>query len=137
MATPPRPSFDWQDYLTLADELGSRKEESCLRTAISRAYYCVYHLAYQRVLDSNLPIGGSSLHQQVWKQFILSSDRGYCKLGNRGQLLRDKRKQADYDSDFAKIGLDLPTILNMAKKFAEDLAKLPKQIPMNTRFPRP
>jgi hypothetical protein len=46
MATEP---FDWSEYQKLADELARRPEESCLRTAIGRAYYYVFHLAKKRV----------------------------------------------------------------------------------------
>jgi hypothetical protein len=48
--------FSWPDYLTLANELSIRSEEYCLRTAISRTYYFVYHLARQRILDNGFPI---------------------------------------------------------------------------------
>jgi hypothetical protein len=40
--------FDWFEYLQLADELGERAEEGALRSAISRAYYYVYHQALER-----------------------------------------------------------------------------------------
>ena len=37
--------FDWADYLRLAQELAQRGEESCKRSAVSRAYYSVFNLA--------------------------------------------------------------------------------------------
>jgi len=32
-------SFDWNNFLVLAEELGQRGDEAAKRTAISRAYY--------------------------------------------------------------------------------------------------
>ena len=37
----------------LAEELGQRTDEASLRSALSRAYYFVYHLALQRAEANN------------------------------------------------------------------------------------
>ena len=47
MATQP---FDWCAYFLLARELAERQDEASLRSALSRAYYYIYHLALQRAL---------------------------------------------------------------------------------------
>ena len=52
--------FGWSEYLNLAMELGARKDEASLRSAISRAYYYVYHLALERARSNGFTfvIGG-------------------------------------------------------------------------------
>jgi hypothetical protein len=124
--------FDWPDYLTLADELAVRPEEYCLRTAISRAYYYAYHLARQRILDNDFIIvpGGDS-HKQVWEKFRDSPEHECRKLYLLAEKLKDKRQRADYDKDFPRIAGEFPTILNMTRRFAEDLARLNPRLPVN------
>jgi hypothetical protein len=46
-------AFDWNQYLTLAQELGRRGEEAALRSSISGrttafTIWCVYNLALRR-----------------------------------------------------------------------------------------
>jgi uncharacterized protein (UPF0332 family) len=130
MATKP---FDWPDCLSLAQELGARPEEVCLRTAIGRAYYYVYHLARQRVLDNGFPFTfGSDTHKQVWEKFSNSADLDCRKLAARASVLKEKRQRADYDRSYGRIQAEFPAILDSAKKFAEDLAKLKPDLPLNT-----
>ena len=130
MVTPP---FDWPDFLKLADELSARSEESCLRTAIGRAYYYAYHLARQRVLDNGFIImrGGDS-HKQVWEKFGNSPEPACKKLYGLATRLKDKRQQADYDKHYPRIQDEFPAILELARKFAADLSTLPLRHPVNS-----
>lgn len=133
MATPPALiPFDWPDFLTLADELGQRTEESCLRTAISRVYYYAYHLGRQRIIDNQFDIfpGGDS-HKQVWEKFEGSPELECKKLALLAGQLKDKRQRADYDRVFPRIADEFPTVLDMARKFATDLARLDARLPVN------
>ena len=51
--------FNWYGYLQLAEELGKRSDEASLRSALSRAYYYVYHLALERAEANDFkPIQG-------------------------------------------------------------------------------
>jgi hypothetical protein len=125
--------FDWPDYLTLADELAKRTEEYCLRTAISRAYYYVYHLARKRITDNGFIIArGGDTHKQVWEKFDASPDFDCKKLYQLAKRLHDKRRQADYDIPYPKIEGEFPEVLNLAKKFAQDLGRLNARLPVNT-----
>jgi hypothetical protein len=36
--------FNWSGYLQLAEELAERRDEASMRSALSRAYYYIYHL---------------------------------------------------------------------------------------------
>ena len=49
-------SFDWREYLVLAEALLQARtrlaqEEACCRAAVSRAYYAVYGVARNRARD--------------------------------------------------------------------------------------
>src|SRR5579859_5246477 len=124
--------FDWPEYLALAEELSKREEESCVRTAISRAYYFVYHLARQRLIDNGFVIApGVPTHKQVWEKFQSSPDFRCRKLHDLGRILHDKRNQADYDNPYrGRIESESPALLESAKKFASDLEALEKRLPV-------
>ena len=125
--------FDWPDYLKLAEELAERSEESCLRTAISRAYYYIYHLGKKRILDNGFPlVRGGDTHKQVWEKFDNSPEFSCRKLYQLAKRLKDKRQQADYDQVYPRIEDEFPEILRLARKFADDLANLNPRLPVNT-----
>ncbi len=88
MATKP---FDWPDYFTLADELSKRTEEHCQRTAVSRAYYYIFHLARQRIINNRFPISrqGDS-HRQIWEKFENDPDPRCQKLYTIAKKIHDK-----------------------------------------------
>jgi len=48
--------FDWNKFLSLAQQLATSSDEACKRTAISRAYYCVFNLAFARGVVSGVPL---------------------------------------------------------------------------------
>ncbi len=63
-------SFDWSGYLKLAEELGNRPDEASLRSALSRAYYYVYHLALNRAEANRFqPLQGEGTHTQLWRLY--------------------------------------------------------------------
>lgn len=63
-------SFNWIGYLRLAEELAKRPDEASLRSAISRAYYYIYHLALQRAEANDFAaLPGEATHSQLWRVF--------------------------------------------------------------------
>jgi uncharacterized protein (UPF0332 family) len=124
--------FDWPDFLTLADDLSKRQEESCLRTAISRAYYFIYHLARQRIIDNQFMIvRQGDTHKQVWEKFEWDPDPRCQRLHSLAKKLHDKRKQADYDIPYPKIEGEFPALIELAQRFADELNRLDKRLPVN------
>jgi uncharacterized protein (UPF0332 family) len=83
--------FNPEAFLRLAEELArDDPTEARLRTAISRAYYALFHLAYSKVdLRS---VGGNNLHDRVVKA-LRSTDR---QAGELLDGLRRLRNVADY-----------------------------------------
>jgi uncharacterized protein (UPF0332 family) len=124
--------FDWSEYLKLAEELAKRTENSALRTAMSRAYYYVYHLALDRALANGFQVKRSEgTHIQVWKTFSGSPEPACRKLAEIAGRLKEKRERADYSNYYKRLSDDVPDVLQDAKDFAAKLAVLP------SRFPKP
>ncbi|MCX7707647.1 MAG: hypothetical protein N2204_06545 [Anaerolineae bacterium] len=97
-------SFNWADYLTLAEALMNDPrtpgpEEASLRTAISRAYYAAYRSALNLALSRGeiTPVGSASDHVLVINHFRNANDRVKQKIGANLSRLRSNRNQADYD----------------------------------------
>lgn len=97
-------SFDWADYLTLADALSHNPgvpgpEEASLRTAISRAYYAAYRSALNTVVARREinPTGQASDHSLIINHFRKANDQKRKKIGADLSRLRNNRNKADYD----------------------------------------
>lgn len=95
--------FDWSDYARLAEELKTRGDEASLRTAISRAYYSVYHQARDYLLAQGIQLSRTdSSHKVVWNGYKVLG--GSCRaVGVNGERLNDNRTQADYDNEVRNI----------------------------------
>ena len=63
MPPPPEP-FDPVDFLTVAHTIAQHQTEGALRSAVSRAYYFVFHFA-QQYTGINRAYGGNSIHWEV------------------------------------------------------------------------
>ena len=92
--------FDWNEYLLFARELEARTDEAAKRSAISRAYYCVFHLAKDYAIE-NLGYQfrpDQPTHKQLWDLFDgkgATSKAVYSK----GMTLKRFRQDADYKND--------------------------------------
>lgn len=94
--------FDWQGYLTLAEQLAAGGfHEAALRTAISRAYYAVYHRASSHLREHALvPASERLTHQKVWATLGTDGDPVRLRIGVRGNELKRLRVEADYRAVF-------------------------------------
>jgi hypothetical protein len=117
--------FDWSQYLALANELGQRSDAASLRTAISRGYYYVYHLALQRAKKNGfIPAQGEAVHTQLWRLFNASPEADCRKLAQIGERLKRNRVRADYQPIFVRLADETDAALAEAKDFATRLGKL-------------
>ena len=120
-------SFDWLEYLTLAQELAnqainSSNQEARLRCAISRAYYAAFckarnHLRYKE--QRSFPNSGR-VHQTVIETFEKSHDPVHQIVGQFLRNLRANRNIADYED----IVIDLPGITRGTLVQAEQVISL-------------
>jgi uncharacterized protein (UPF0332 family) len=124
------PSFDWEDCLKLAWELAARKEEACLRTSLSRAYYYVFNIALIRAERNGfVSIRNESTHSQLWRLYNRSPEPECISLGQIALRLKEKRERADYKAVYLRIEEDVPEVLKDVQDFSSRLTKLPYRHP--------
>lgn len=90
-------SFDWKDYVYLAEDLLTRAEESYLQSSISRAYYGVFCIARNK--KSYKVYQGPDVHRQVITAFKNSVNKNEQNIGQILDNLRRSRNIADYNED--------------------------------------
>jgi hypothetical protein len=123
-------SFDWSEYLNLARELASRKEEACLRSSLSRAYYYVYNLALIRAERNGfVSVQGESTHGQLWRLFNKSPEPECINLGQIALRLKEKRERADYKPLYRRLEEEVPQVLADAQDFAARMNRLAPRHP--------
>lgn len=94
--------MDPADFISLAIKLSSSRQESELRTAVSRAYYGAFHAASELLDECGVvfppkEIYGAEIHGKV-RFCLANADSGDAALvANRLSALRRQRNQADYD----------------------------------------
>jgi hypothetical protein len=127
--------FDWNNFLVLAEELSTRVDEASKRTAISRAYYFVFHLAFARAESTagHFPGGGNS-HQWCWDKYQITAANTRDRLSDQIWLLGDRmkrrRNKADYNDDMPRLVDDLNRTLEEARRFPAELAALDPRYPL-------
>lgn len=91
------PSMNWDSFVDLAKELAGRDEEGAKRSAISRAYYGLYHHARDWYNENGSGWNRSEKeHINLWK-CVAAQGGELAKAAQIGQQLRDQRNEADYD----------------------------------------
>ncbi|MFZ3073879.1 MAG: hypothetical protein WA093_01985 [Minisyncoccales bacterium] len=99
--------FDWNNYLVLAENLLSPKDdgtydEACLRTAVSRAYYAVFHCARDFAINKNnillqdIKLQKHTEHTSLQEFFSGDTDLRYKQIGADLSRLHKKRVDCDY-----------------------------------------
>jgi len=102
-------SFDWREYLVLAEALVQTRttlapEEACCRAAVRRAYYAVYGVARTQARDHEglqLPATGEA-HQQVGLHYRTGPSPRHRAIGEHLRQLRRARNRADYADQLAR-----------------------------------
>src|SRR5437763_13368461 len=96
-------SFNWSEYLILAQDLASRSttspiQEANLRAAISRAYYSVFCQARNHLInkDRKRIRPNADAHKFVAESFEKSRNKNRQRIGFLLHDLRANRNLADY-----------------------------------------
>jgi uncharacterized protein (UPF0332 family) len=124
-------SFDWSEYLDLAQELagqatGPSSQEAKLRSAISRAYYAAFCSARNHLRDKErhtIPSGGEA-HQYVQNQFKKGGDKVRKKVGENLNRLHIHRKKADYEDRVTKLPATTEYALKVAQRIVSNLRRV-------------
>ncbi len=89
------------DFISVAEELAKGKREAHRRSAISRAYYAVFHEAKQALQTKRneyVP-KNSNAHAHVQTWLINQQDNTLSALGSDIGNLHSQRLRADYNID--------------------------------------
>ena len=122
--------FSWSEYFRLAEELARRPDDASLRSALSRAYYYVYHLALARAEANDFRIlSGEGSHTQLWRVFSRSPDAECQRLATIASRLKEKRERADYNKFFVRLAEEVPALLTDAQDFAARLGRVDPRHP--------
>jgi len=114
-------------FLEVADELAVG-DAPRLRSAVSRAYYAVFHVASRATVELGGPARSSS-HDLVGNRFQSSGDPAVSELGQRFLNLKAARHRADYT---LADGLDVDdqatvaTLVREARGLVAAFAHLPR-----------
>ena len=123
--------FAWIEYLKLAEMLSRNPDEASLRSAISRAYYFIYHRANDRALSRNYrrPDEGG-IHNSLWSFYERNTDADCRRVALLGKRLHERRVKADYRRDsYARINEEVVQVLIDAKRCAEMIEALRSDLP--------
>lgn len=100
-------SFDWSEYLVLAQELTTRatqatsssKQEAMLRCAVSRAYFAAFGGVQNRLRNEGETIPPAARGHQIAVNLLRASpDVTRQTMGQILEYLRSKRNIVDYDN---------------------------------------
>lgn len=121
-------SFDWTDFLALAEKLSDAPqtpgpEEACLRSSVSRAYYAMFKtvLSFAETETGYEPREYGSDHVALPLHLQDSSDGSCVDIGIKLDRLRLNRRQADYDD---KLKHDPRKLAQMSVKTAQRIVEL-------------
>lgn len=130
--------FDFNNFLTLADELSTRPDEASKRSSISRAYYTVFHLGLSRAEANvgsyrNRPKKYKEFptHKWCWQQFMDTNDMACRKIGVAGDRMKKRRHSADYEANLHNLSIETQRQVAEARQFQADIARL------DPRYPQP
>jgi hypothetical protein len=118
--------FDFFNYLTLAEELATRPDEASKRSSISRAYYSVYNIAFERAERTAGPYpGGVGFHQWCWEKYTKTPDIACKQIGLAGDRMKRRRVKADYKPpDIPRLDDEVQLTLTEARQFHLDISAL-------------
>ena len=124
--------FDWNNYLTLAEQLATGPDEASKRTAISRAYYYVFNLAFAKAESTaGRHPPGEGFHEWCWSKYQNTPDVSCKKLANYGRRMKRRRVKADYNAaEIIRLDDEVRRMLEEARQFGTDLAALNRRYPL-------
>ena len=123
-------SFNWKDYLTLAKTLSESTEDASLRTAISRAYYCVFNLSLYKAKSNEFrPKDDAGSHDQLWGLYGRNNHRACGQLSALGGRMKRRRVLADYRLFYDDLAADAKETISDAEECITLLQSLPIDLP--------
>jgi hypothetical protein len=125
-------AFDWKTFLALAEALAAKSDAASKRTSISRAYYCIFNIAFARAEKTAGPCPREERsHAWCWRKYEATPDPSCRRLGDLGTRMKERRVRADYNgADIAHLDDDVRRTLDEARRFLSALDTLDKRYPL-------
>jgi uncharacterized protein (UPF0332 family) len=124
-------TFDWTEYLNLAQELAGQatkpaSKEARLRSSVSRAYYATFCEArnHLRDVEGHSILSTGEVHGYVRDEFKNSADRLKRQIGINLDRLRVYRNKVDYDDSVTGLSSMVTMSLKLARKIISALRTL-------------
>lgn len=115
-------SFDWSGYLECAESLARSPDEASKRSAVSRAYYAAFNVV--RVYLRLIPPKTGDAHRYVWEEAAKDRRREIQQIAKKGDRLKQRRRNADYDGHTTDNEWLLKDTLDQARKILETISRL-------------
>jgi uncharacterized protein (UPF0332 family) len=124
-------SFDWTEYLKLAEELvaqtaGQSSEEARQRCAISRAYYAAFKTAFTFLCQEiqYFQFEKEGVHEKVRQKFKDRDDQTSVRISENLLRLSLDRNKADYVPEVDALPGTVAKALIVAQSVIDDLKTL-------------
>jgi len=125
-------SFDWNEYLKLAKTLGEKTDAASLRTAVSRAYYCIFNLGMIKARANGFsPKDDTGSHDQLWSLYSRNTDKDCSRISILGQRMKRRRIKADYRRMIENLSTDVMDTIADAEECVSILAALKEDLPQD------
>ncbi len=114
--------MNFRDFLAVASNLAAGDEEAEWRSAVSRAYYAVFHVACEWLhgLGFQVPRADRA-HAYLWRRLSNCGDAPISNAGRSLNELRGRRNEADYDSHRSVFRVDAENAVKLAEELVESL----------------
>jgi hypothetical protein len=90
--------MDWRQFRDTADRLANASAEGDWRSAVSRAYYAVFHFFREWFRGQGVDLGkAGQSHANLYLGLLNCGVAAVGPLGSRVDDLREERVAADYD----------------------------------------
>ncbi|MCI0376932.1 MAG: HEPN domain-containing protein [Gemmataceae bacterium] len=120
----------WSEFLTTAERLFQGTTEADWRSAVSQAYYAVFHFYRDFFLARGLNLGRSGQsHFNLYVGLLHCGLSAAARFGSRVDDLRSERTDADYDLNQSFTQSLAGTAVGNAKKLVNDFQTLLTTVP--------
>jgi hypothetical protein len=119
-------TFNWEEYLAVAKNCVDLQDEAHARTAVSRAYYAAFGVAYENLSDSEkieveTRSGEGGSHEKVWAFYNRDRATNRRTIGAEGRSFKSWRKLADYTSDYYLSPYEAESAIDRAWDLIDDI----------------
>lgn len=108
-----------KDILMIAADLSKHNTEAADRSAVSRAYYCVYHQGLRTVKAKLPPTDykkySKGCHQQLRQRLLDGKTADWLDVADQVEWLREARVSADYHLRTRASAFDTKDVIRRAR----------------------